>query len=303
MPIQGHPSIENTTFVLRLQKPDEVAWEILRRDYGPVLRNKINEILAESDYTFPDRDTHNELLDSVMQQMWGIAYDNIANLHFGQAGDVYIWLQKLLRRITIADAFNIEHPMFVELLQKQDRLAWNMLIRSTQNYLERVAHSQISYLKLSKQDAQDIVHDGIMLAYDRASNIRAGHVLGFMCSFVRNQARNHRRKERKRMHLGLEDGENSWHLNVRNVDTPETNLIHNQKMRRFYRALNRVFNDARDEKERRILIRRLGYNEKPADIAAAEDVPVHKVYEMTKRAKLNLKRYLLDDGKSDIKSQ
>ncbi len=138
---------------------------------------------------------------------------------------------------------------------------------------------------LQPEDAEEVVSDVFLSAWEHASALEAGHVRGWLGTVARNKAKNRLRSVGKV--LLLEEDE----ADIPAPDDPTDELLRQEKRRLVRRVL-----DTFPEEERALFLRRYFYAQTVEEIAAALSLNASTVKTRLRRGRAKLKEALLKEG-------
>lgn len=138
---------------------------------------------------------------------------------------------------------------------------------------------------MSPQDAEEVVSDVFLAAWNQSSDLEAGHVKSWLGAVARHKAKNKLRQLGKTLPL-----EESM-LDIPSPEDPTEGLD-----RREEAALVRRAVDAMPPREREVFLRHYYYAQSIKEIAAAMDMNESTVKNQLRRGRIKLKEQLLKEG-------
>lgn len=138
---------------------------------------------------------------------------------------------------------------------------------------------------MSPQDAEEVVSDVFLAAWNQSSDLESGHVKSWLGAVARHKAKNKLRQMGKALPL-----EESM-LDIPSLEDPTEGLD-----RREEAALVRRAVDAMPPREREVFLRHYYYAQSIKEIAAAMDMNESTVKNQLRRGRIKLKEQLLKEG-------
>ena len=178
-----------------------------------------------------------------------------------------------MRDTVILHKLNAGDPRGLELLMEVylpyvSAVAWNILRGA-----------------MSPQDAEEVVSDVFLAAWNQSSDLEAGHVKSWLGAVARHKAKNKLRQIGKALPL-----EESM-LDIPSPEDPTEGLD-----RREEAALVRQAVDSMPPREREIFLRHYYYAQSIKEIAAAMAMNESTVKNQLRRGRIKLKEQLLKEG-------
>lgn len=138
---------------------------------------------------------------------------------------------------------------------------------------------------MSPQDAEEVVSDVFLAAWNQSSDLESGHVKSWLGAVARHKAKNKLRQMGKALPL-----EESM-LDIPSLEDPTEGLD-----RREEAALVRRAVDAMPPREREVFLRHYYYAQSIKEIAAAMAMNESTVKNQLRRGRIKLKEQLLKEG-------
>ena len=138
---------------------------------------------------------------------------------------------------------------------------------------------------LQPEDAEEVVSDVFLAAWEHAPSLEAGHIRGWLGTVARNKAKNRLRSVGKL--LLLEEDE----ADIPAPDDPTDELLQQEKRRLVRRVL-----DSFPEEDRALFLRHYFYAQTVEEIAAALSLNVSTVKTRLRRGRAKLKESLRKEG-------
>lgn len=170
-----------------------------------------------------------------------------------------------MRDTAILHKLNADDPRGLELLMEVylpyvSAVVWNILRGA-----------------MSPQDAEEVVSDVFLAAWNQSSDLEAGHVKSWLGAVARHKAKNKLRQLGKT--LPLEES-------MLDIPSPEDPT----------EGLDRRAVDAMPPREREVFLRHYYYAQSIKEIAAAMDMNESTVKNQLRRGRIKLKEQLLKEG-------
>ena len=147
-------------------------------------------------------------------------------------------------------------------------------------YVSTVVWNILRY-NMSKEDAEEVVSDVFLAAWNQADELRAGKVKAWLCSVARNKAKNKLRE--MRVELPLEEN----FFEVPSGDTPATTVEIEDERRQVRRAI-----DYLSELDREVFLRHYYYAQTVTEISSSMGMNESTVKTKLRRGRIRLKELL-----------
>ena len=138
---------------------------------------------------------------------------------------------------------------------------------------------------LPPEDTEEVVSDVFLAAWEHCSELKLGHVRGWLGTVARNRAKNWLRDAGKVFFLANDEAD------IPAPDDPADKLLQLERRRIIRGAL-----DTFPEEDRALFLRYYYYAQTVEEIAAALSLNVSTVKTRLRRGRLKLKRLLLEEG-------
>lgn len=135
------------------------------------------------------------------------------------------------------------------------------------------------------EDAEEVVSDVFLAAWNQSSDLEAGHIKGWLGAVARNKAKNKLRQMGKT--LPLEEGM----LDIPSPEDPTEGLDRQEEAAQVRRAV-----DAMRPREREVFLRHYYYAQSIKEISAAMDMNESTVKNQLRRGRIKLKEALCKEG-------
>ena len=138
---------------------------------------------------------------------------------------------------------------------------------------------------LSSEDAEEVVSDVFLAAWNQAADLKPGHIKGWLGAVARNKAK---KKLRDCQHaLSLEDDV----MDIPAPDNPSEAAEQSEERRRVQEAV-----DSLPERDREIFLRHYYYAQTVQEISTAMGVNAATVKTILRRGRVKLKEALMKEG-------
>jgi len=170
---------------------------------------------------------------------------------------------KILQRIKAGDPSELEALMDIY-VPYVSAVVWNILRGA-----------------MSPEDAEEVVSDVFLAAWDQSSDLKVGHVKGWLGAVARNKAKNKLRQMGQA--ISLEEA----FLDIPSLDDPTENIERNEERRIVRQAV-----DSLPDEDREIFLRHYYYAQSVKEISVSMAINESTIKTKLRRGRMKLKEML-----------